>query len=656
MAVDRACVSYRQIKLVSEDSCFARLHGAYVAFQLNLRYGFLYALAESVRCFFTRTVAVYHVETRHLDATMGRIQNTVAGVGLRDRLIRAVVTDIDSDRVGVRNGCFCVESKRAGGFPVLRNVLEDEFDGNHFSTSLSDKVSAFVYGANGKLLRVVDENAADESELSENEGDETFNVRGMPLPDSKTGFQLKKDLIASANESIVLSGNYCGGEAFDEVLDLLAARMSEKEGLKVLVISSSKFVTNNNKNRLNELKNNYPDRFELVPSDDYFMSADQLKKVTNHVKGLVVDGRCSVMGGSGIEDKYAYYEGVGDRYRETDTEGRSLGFFNEVLLPRGFRDMDFYFEGESHAVKLQQEILRLAKIWSQYNAAFQSDDTPSYVSTDSRLIDEFLSHTEGLGSDLHSMVSDGFEGSDEMDSIEKIYSMGEMDSIEEMDDLETCSIQLYSLCPELGDDLYLERLINAIKNARRSIYIAHLYVHWPEAMLNALARKVNQGVRLVIVTNGNENFSPKGHKFFGSRNRVEIFRLKKRVHRRNLGNVSVYEYGRKEKNLPRKTSLHKKVIVVDDEVFAGSGNLGYKSLVTNSDHEINFVVTSPAFANRTIAVIMDDAENIMRVPESRSGNKPPKSLSKRVNLRRFNVTRQERVLAYIHKRQAWLYG
>ena len=650
MAVGSSSVSYRQIKLVADDTCFARLHGAYIAFQLNLRYGLLYALAESVRCFFTRTVAVYHVEARHLDATIGRIQNTVAGVGLRDRLIRTVVTDIDSDRVGIKNGCFCVESKRAGGFPVLRNVLEDEFDGNHFSTSLSDKMAAFVYGANGKLLRVVDENAADESELPETEGGETFNVRGMPLQDSKAGFQLKKDLIASANESVVLSGNYCGGEAFDEVLDLLADRMGEKEGLKVLVISSSKFVTNNNKNRLDNIKNNYPDRFEYVPSDDYFMSADQLKKVTNHVKGLVVDGRYSVMGGSGIEDKYAYYEGVGDRYRETDTEGRSLGFFNEVMLPRGFRDMDFYFEGESHGIRLQKEILRLAKVWSQYNTAFQSDDIPSYVSTDSRFIDELLSYTEELGSERHSLVSDELDGLEEMDSSE------EMDSLEEMDDLDSCNIQLYSLGPELGDDLYLERLINAIKNARRYIYIAHMYVHWPDSMLNALARKVNQGVRLLIVTNGNEDFSPKGHKFFGSRNRVEIFRLKKRIQRRNLGNVSVYEYGRKEKNLPRKTSFHKKVIIVDDEVFAGSGNLGYKSLVTNSDHEINFVVTSPAFANRTIDIIMDDAENIMRVPESRSGNKPPKSLSKRVNLRRFNVTKQEKIFACIHKRQAWLYG
>ncbi len=52
---------------------------------------------------------------------------------------------------------------------------------------------------------------------------------------------------------------------------------------------------------------------------------------------------------------------------------------------------------------------------------------------------------------------------------------------------------------------------------------------------------------------------------------------------------------------------------MDDYVLAGSSNLGYKSLETMSDHEINFVAKSKLFANQTAEVIMIDVNHSYRI-------------------------------------------
>lgn len=44
----------------------------------------------------------------------------------------------------------------------------------------------------------------------------------------------------------------------------------------------------------------------------------------------------------------------------------------------------------------------------------------------------------------------------------------------------------------------------------------------------------------------------------------------------------------------------------DHTVLAGSSNFGYKSLVTSSDHEVNFVAKSEDFAQKTLAICEED--------------------------------------------------
>ena len=58
----------------------------------------------------------------------------------------------------------------------------------------------------------------------------------LPTEHSADTEQWRKKLIASAKENILISGNYCGGNAFDELLDDIAARMKEQPKLKAVIV------------------------------------------------------------------------------------------------------------------------------------------------------------------------------------------------------------------------------------------------------------------------------------------------------------------------------------------------------------------------------------------------------------------------------------
>ncbi|MCB1116855.1 MAG: hypothetical protein KDK71_10345, partial [Chlamydiia bacterium] len=132
----------------------------------------------------------------------------------------------------------------------------------------------------------------------------------------------RKSLIASAEHNIVISGNYCGGLAFDEILDLIEKRMKEKPDLKVIIIGFPGFIKDEmvkepqangtstkkqvqNKTKLEALKKAFPDRFSLVESPNTWMVSPSVKKVTNHTKYFGIDwGKYYILGGSAIKDNF----------------------------------------------------------------------------------------------------------------------------------------------------------------------------------------------------------------------------------------------------------------------------------------------------------------------------------------------------------------
>ena len=130
----------------------------------------------------------------------------------------------------------------------------------------------------------------------------------------------------------MLSGSYCGGASFDEVLDIILLRVQEKPKLRVVIMSSPKFLTDSNKKKIEMIRQCAEERFRWVVTADLWVDAKQeFKSITNHTKGLVIDAEYCVIGGTGIEDRHAYYQGVGDK---SDDEGstQAVGVFLGATL------------------------------------------------------------------------------------------------------------------------------------------------------------------------------------------------------------------------------------------------------------------------------------------------------------------------------------
>lgn len=120
--------------------------------------------------------------------------------------------------------------------------------------------------------------------------------------------------------------------------------------------------------------------------------------------------------------------------------------------------------------------------------------------------------------------------------------------------------------------------------------------------MNALIEAANRGIKIKIITCGVHEGCPKSHHAFAPRNKANCARLINGVQEKYKNNIEVYEFNQGNKG------LHKKAMIIDDHVIAGSSNLGYKSLVTTSDHELNFFAQSKEFAEKTMKVFNDDIQ------------------------------------------------
>ena len=134
-----------------------------------------------------------------------------------------------------------------------------------------------------------------------------------------------------------------------------------------------------------------------------------------------------------------------------------------------------------------------------------------------------------------------------------------------------------------------------------------MYFQPTTAIMNALTDAAKRGVKIKIITSGVYKDCPSSHLVFGPRNKYNYAYLVNSLSEQDRENVEIFEYQQKKKG------NHKKVIVIDDQVIAGSSNLGYKSLVTTSDHELNFFAKSQAFADETMKICDIDIQHSKKV-------------------------------------------
>ncbi len=449
--------------------------------------------------------------------------------------------------------------------------------------------------------------------------------QGLPLQDSMEGFQAKLKLIRAAEHNIIISGNYCGGKTFEGTLNLIKECLESKPALKVVILSSDNFIDPEHYTLINEIQTLYPERFETIITTSTWYAGNGLTITQNHTKGISIDyGRYCILGGSGLEDKYSAVTGLGDRCAKPNSQinqvsiGRKMA---SLFLPtRGFRDQDFLFHSPDNngpGKKMYLEMLLLATRWDGWNHQTIFTDTP---------LDQVRS------APLKSLLKANIEKEEPQSINTTISSFG-------FTRLSTGTLRIFQQGPEQEFNPYENEILEKIHAARTRILISHMYFHPTAKVLQAMTEAVNRGVKLKLITNGNEKYSPRAHSVFGDRNRYNYWKLFESVHPSHRAHLEIYEF------FPRKTTLHKKVIVVDDWVIAGSSNLGYKSLVTMSDHELNFAFENKEFATSTAAVIeQTEMEGVSSQNLPRKNGKKIK-MDKKLNLLQLFKVINHRILA-----------
>lgn len=430
----------------------------------------------------------------------------------------------------------------------------------------------------------------------------------------------REDLIKEAKHNIVLSGNYCGGKSFAKLLALLEKQMDKNPNLKVVIISSPRFIKSGNLTKIEDLHKKYPNNFSLIESDDIWHVSTGIKKTTNHTKCLTIDyGKYFILGGSGIKDNFAetgldhlskkefQNQRKSDQNNPTPNSPASLqiktsepgnnnsedGFLGK-LVPLSFRDMDFIFRskgGKNPAGKqVYKQMLLLCYRWEQYNKMIKKEKYEEKLSVDH--LGVFTGAADKIDANDSVVVGLLKTPVPKWKNI-KTTVPGFDENAKKSQDV---AFKVFASGPEHNSSEFAKKLEKKIKGAEKNIVINHMYFQPTSAIMDALIGAAKRGVKVQIITSNVYKDGPLSHYAFGPRNKYNYSYLVNSLPKEYRDNVEVYEYQQKN------TGNHKKVIIVDDCVIAGSSNLGYKSLVTTSDHELNFFARSSQFAEETMKI------------------------------------------------------
>jgi HKD family nuclease len=436
---------------------------------------------------------------------------------------------------------------------------------------------------------------------------ETGDCEALATDHSAETEQWRKRLLEAAQENIVISGNYCGGNSFVELLNDLEAQLEKKKELKVVVISSPTFLTEPCVEKMKQLREKYPQRFSPIESPDIWHVSPGIKKSTNHTKCMVIDyGKYFILGGSGIKEHFTG-TGVADETKEQYLQKNGLPLPLQAdssggkgiigwIMSGDLRDMDFVFHSKygnnSVGRQVYKQMLLLGYRWEQYNKIVKGqtvdappahlgafDGKPSPISPQDSVTMQLMK-TPTPHWALISTTVPAFDTSQKK--------------------TQSVAFKVLASGPEQKKSHFGEEILHRINSAKESIAINHMYFHPTEEIMNALMAAANRGVKIKIITCGVHEGCPKSHYAFAPRNKANCAHLVNGVEDKYKNNIEVYEFQQGNRG------LHKKAMIIDDHVIAGSSNLGYKSLVTTSDHELNFFAQSKEFAQATMKVFQDD--------------------------------------------------
>jgi len=263
---------------------------------------------------------------------------------------------------------------------------------------------------------------------------------------------------------------------------------------------------------------------------------------------VIVDGAACITGGTGIHDILSR-EGT-----ETDIDAG----LNEDLFGRGSRDMDVVVEG-SLAQTMRHQFYQLLEKWtiktpesSRYGQPTTPCATPEREAESPTFFEQIgLTGTLADATMLASSYQHGSESEIKM--------------------------------------AYLQM----IQSARKTILVANMNLNYPE-IVNALKEAALRGVRVTVITNGDNPTTPFLTRFLGVVNRSNMHQLTQ------IG-AQCFEFAQE------CILYHKKVMVVDGQLTTnGSFNISYDCVIGHDEDVV--IIDSAEVAERTTTILERDIQ------------------------------------------------
>lgn len=360
----------------------------------------------------------------------------------------------------------------------------------------------------------------------------------------------KLKLVREAWHSVLFADVMCG-QVLDLLCDVLQAKLSNHSHFQVVLLRYAREDCYGTHVGLENLAAAYPQRVHYfhLTQDNYDHMWPGSNKV--HIKSVVVDyGKYFTLGGSVWVDYVLYND----------------------------RDSDFFFEDCSGTIG--------AALWNDLIGA-----SASFVHEFS---DKYKAHAVDIGH-LSRMVE------------LKTYKLCAKHAINACGFPYHCSSFKNFSIPIPKPDIYfsgpgqkhnngfVDAMVEAITNSKSRIVMSHKYFILPERLKLALTNAAARGVRILIVTQGEtkegntlRDLAAQG---IGAANDIQAIGILA-----SGQNVKVYKFiGRSKLSLTK--SYHQKVVIADDLFFAGSANMGPKSMSEFVDLEVTFRVHSKALSD-----------------------------------------------------------
>ncbi len=393
----------------------------------------------------------------------------------------------------------------------------------------------------------------------------------------------KQELIRLANQSIEFSTGFAGGPLLEDTLLLLDSVMSDKPQLVVhLFIASCPLLSWADERKIEIFAERHPERFHCqIRGMSALRQGWGLVTSENHIKMLIVDEKYMVIGGTNQFHSYC---------RSCVPEDLQYEGLVDYFAPKACIDMDLVAKGPT-ITRMRQQFFDL---WALYESGASLKEKSQFVPDATR----YFAIDPNASTEISSFETD----------VRLVRNVA-MKAI----------VSGPRFCPGACSTEYAA----LVKKSQKSIDLMHMYMSPVDEVYDSLMDATSRGVELNLVTNGPKDPVPIVTRTFGSYNMTWMLPLylgsRFRLGERDIAdsctakNCNVYVYE------ARDTLYHKKVMLVDDQIFViGSYNLGYKSHY--GDYEAIIEIDSLAVAAQVKHIMAADCRKSRKCDRAELSN------------------------------------